>query len=67
MNAQRAGILPRECWAIKLQLGRRRPELDQLRLQAIAIHEDLDAARRPRGPEFRGVEAWLLLDSQHMK
>ena len=64
MNATRAGILPRECWPIKWQLARRRPDLDQLRLRAIAIHEDLDAARRPRGPEFPGVEAWLLHDSQ---
>ena len=84
MNAPRAGILPRDCWAIEGQLERilfpnhnawppcletrrRRPELGQLPQGAIAIHETLDAARRPRGQELPAVEARPLDDAQRLE
>ena len=39
----------------------------QLRQEAIAIQEKLDAARRLRGPELPAVGAWLLDDSQRLE
>ena len=84
MNAPRADILPRECWAIEGQLKRilfpnhnawppsletrrRRPELGQVPQGAIAIHETLDATRRPRGQELPAVEARPLDDAQRLE
>ena len=54
-------------WPPCLETRRRRPELGQLPPGAIAIHETLDAARRPRGPELPAVEARPLDDAQRLE
>ena len=54
-------------WPPCLQTRHRRPELGQLPPGAIAIHETLDAARRPRGQELPAVEARPLDDAQRLE
>ena len=64
---ERTSFPNRKAWPPCLETRRRRPELGQLRQGAIAIHEALDAARRPRGPELPAVEAWLLDDAERLE